>query len=168
LTYGLIAMLVGITGSVLAGVWAGRMIARGRADATLRIVMWVSLALLPTATAFTLIPDGRAAIALLIPVTFLMAMPSGLMMTTLQAIAPNELRGQMVAFYLVAVSFLSYTFAPSLPAMISDYVFGSELALGKSISLLAVLNYGIAFACLAGCLPAYRRALAEAETWYRP
>ncbi|MFM8353420.1 MAG: MFS transporter [Gammaproteobacteria bacterium] len=168
LTYGVIAMLVGITGSVLAGVWAGRMIARGRADATLRIVMWVSLALLPTATAFTLIPDGRAAIALLIPVTFLMAMPSGLMMTTLQAIAPNELRGQMVAFYLVAVSFLSYTFAPSLPAMISDYVFGSELALGKSISLLAVLNYGIAFACLAGCLPAYRRALAEAETWYRP
>lgn len=166
LTYGVIAMVVGITGSVLAGVWAGRMIARGTPDATLRIVMWVSLALLPTATAFTLIPDGRAAIALLIPVTFLMAMPSGLMMTTLQAIAPNELRGQMVAFYLVAVSFLSYTFAPSLPAMISDFVFGSELALGKSISLLAVLNYGVAFACLAWCLPAYRRALAEAETWH--
>jgi MFS family permease len=166
LTYGVIAMVVGITGSVLAGVWAGRMIARGTPDATLRIVMWVSLALLPTATAFTLIPDGRAAIALLIPVTFLMAMPSGLMMTTLQAIAPNELRGQMVAFYLVAVSFLSYTFAPSLPAMISDFVFGSELALGKSISLLAVLNYGLAFVCLAWCLPAYRRALAEAETWH--
>jgi MFS family permease len=98
-------------------------------------------------------------------VTLLMAMPSGLMMSTLQAIAPNELRGQMVAFYLVAVSFLSYTFAPSLPAMISDYVFGSELALGKSISLLAVINYGIAFLCLAACLPAYRKALAAAEGW---
>ena len=96
-----------------------------------------------------------------------MAMPSGLMMTTLQAISPNELRGQMVAFYLVAVSFLSYTFAPSLPAIISDYVFGSELALGKSISILAAANYTIAFVCLAACLPAYRRALAEAETWYR-
>ena len=49
----------------------------------------------------------------------------------------------------------------------SDYVFGSELALGKAISALAVVNYTIAFVCLAACLPAYRRAMAEAETWYR-
>ena len=167
LTYGTIALVVGISGSVLAGYWAGKWIAKGRTDATLRIVMWTSLALLPTATAFTVMPDPKLAIVLLIPVTFLMAMPSGLMMTTLQAISPNELRGQMVAFYLVAVSFLSYTFAPSLPAIISDYVFGSELALGKSISILAAANYTIAFVCLAACLPAYRRALAEAETWYR-
>ena len=167
LTYGTIALVVGISGSVLAGYWAGKWIAKGRTDATLRIVMWTALALLPTATAFTVMPDPKLAIVLLIPVTFLMAMPSGLMMTTLQAISPNELRGQMVAFYLVAVSFLSYTFAPSLPAIISDYVFGSELALGKSISILAAANYTIAFVCLAACLPAYRRALAEAETWYR-
>ncbi len=167
LTYGTIALVVGISGSVLAGYWAGKWIAKGRTDATLRIVMWTSLALLPTATAFTVMPDPKLAIVLLIPVTFLMAMPSGLMMTTLQAISPNELRGQMVAFYLVAVSFLSYTFAPSLPAIISDYVFGSELALGKAISILAAANYTIAFVCLAACLPAYRRALAEAETWYR-
>jgi MFS family permease len=167
LTYGTIAMVFGIAGSVLAGYWAGVWIARGRPDATLRIVMWGTLLLLPTATAFTLMPDGKLAILVLIPVTFLMAMPPGLVMSTLQAISPNELRGQMVAFYLVAVSFLSYTFAPSLPALISDYVFGSELALGKAISALAVVNYGIAFICLAACLPAYRRALAEAETWYR-
>ncbi|MGA1372053.1 MAG: MFS transporter [Pseudomonadales bacterium] len=165
LTYGSIAMLVGIIGSVGAGIWAGRWMSAGRSDATLRIVMWCALLLLPLGTAFTLIPDGKQALWLLVPVTLLMAMPSGLMMSTLQAIAPNELRGQMVAFYLVAVSFLSYTFAPSLPAMISDYVFGSELALGKSISLLAVVNYGIAFLCLAGCLPAYRKALAAAEDW---
>lgn len=167
LTYGTIAMVVGITGSVFAGWIAGRWIARGTPDATLRIVMWTSVGLLPSATAFTLMPEAHAAIWILIPVTFLMAMPSGLMMTTLQAIAPNELRGQMVAFYLLAVNFLSYTFAPSLPAVLSDYVFESELALGKSISLLAVINYSVAIACLAACLPAYRRALAEADTWYR-
>ncbi|MBM4203514.1 MAG: MFS transporter [Gammaproteobacteria bacterium] len=167
LTYGTIAMVVGITGSVFAGWIAGRWIAGGTPDATLRIVMWTSVGLLPSATAFTLMPEAHAAIWILIPVTFLMAMPSGLMMTTLQAIAPNELRGQMVAFYLLAVNFLSYTFAPSLPAVLSDYVFESELALGKSISLLAVINYSVAIVCLAACLPAYRRALAEADTWYR-
>jgi hypothetical protein len=92
-------------------------------------------------------------------------MPPGLIMATLQSVAPNELRGQMVAVYLIAVNFLSYTFAPSLPALLSDYVFGSELALGKSISLLAVFNYSIAVICLALCLKHYRVALAEARAW---
>ena len=97
--------------------------------------------------------------------TFCMSMPPGLIMATLQAIAPNELRGQMVAFYLIAVNFLAYTFAPSLPALLSDFVFGSELALGKSISALAVVNYSIASICLLLCLRHYRRALEHARAW---
>ena len=159
LTYGSIAMIVGIGGSIWAGFSAGRRIARGTEDATLRLVMWGTIALLPLATALTIVPDPKVGIILLIPVTFLMAMPPGLIMTTLQAIAPNELRGQMVAFYLISVSFLSYTFAPSLPAVISDYVFQSELALGKSISALAVVNYLIAAVCLGLSLKPYREAL---------
>ena len=94
-----------------------------------------------------------------------MAMPPGLIMATLQAVSPNELRGQMVAFYLIAVNFLSYTFAPSLPAYISDAVFMSKLALGKSISMLAVVNYTIAIVCLALCLKYYRDALQKARAW---
>ena len=70
---------------------------------------------------------------MLIPVAFCMSMPPGLIIATLQTIAPNELRGQMVAFYLIAVNFFIFSFAP-LPALFSDFVFESELALGKSIS----------------------------------
>ncbi|MEM9621552.1 MAG: MFS transporter [Pseudomonadota bacterium] len=165
LVYGSIAMLVGITGSILGGLWAGRLIARKVQDATLRIVMYGTIVLLPTATVLTLVPDPWVGIALLVPVTFCMAMPPGLIMATLQAIAPNELRGQMVAFYLIAVNFLSYTFAPSLPALMSDFIFASELALGKSISILAVINYTIAIGCLYAGLKYYRRALDDAQTW---
>lgn len=86
-------------------------------------------------------------------------------MATLQAIAPNELRGQMVAFYLIAVNFLAYTFAPSLPAYLSDQVFESRMALGQSISILAVFNYSLAVLCLALCLKYYRQALEAAEEW---
>ena len=161
LSYGTIAMVVGIIGSVWSGFYAGRLIRRNTADATLRLVLYGTIALLPLATALTLIPNPHLALALLIPVTFLMAMPPGLIMTTLQAISPNELRGQMVAFYLISVSFLSYTFAPSLPAVVSDYFFQSELALGKSISALAVINYAVAIICLALCLKPYRAALAQ-------
>ena len=164
LVYGNIAMWVGILGSVLGGLWAGRIMAK-KPDATLWIVMLGTVVLFCLAPVLTLVENPWVAIGLLVPVTFCMAMPPGLIMATLQAIAPNELRGQMVAFYLIAVNFLSYTFAPSLPAYLSDHVFESPLALGKSISILAVVNYAIAVVCLALCLKYYRQALQAARTW---
>ncbi len=168
LVYGSIAMFVGILGSVLAGYWAGRLIRRGTPDATMRLVFYGTIVLLPTATAFTLIADPWVAIVVLIPVTFCMAMPPGLIMSTLQAISPNELRGQMVAFYLIAVNFIAYTIAPSLPAILSDFLFQSELALGKAISTLAVVNYSIAIVCLWFGLKHYRIALEQAKQWAQP
>ncbi|MBH80191.1 MAG: hypothetical protein CMQ49_06750 [Gammaproteobacteria bacterium] len=167
LTYGSIAMVVGIMGSVIGGLWAGSLMRRNVPDATLRLVTYGSIVLIPTATALTLVPNPYVGIVLLIPVTFCMAMPPGLIMASLQAVAPNELRGQMVALYLIAVNFLAYTFAPSLPALLSDFVFESELALGKSISLLAVINYTLASVCLYLGLKHYRRALTQASDWAR-
>ncbi len=162
--YGSIAMFVGIAGSVLGGLAAGSMMAK-KPDATLRLVMWGTVVLVVTAPLLTIVPNPWVGIALLVPITFCMAMPPGLIMATLQAIAPNELRGQMVAFYLIAVNFLAYTFAPSLPAYLSDQVFESRMALGQSISILAVFNYSLAVLCLALCLKYYRQALEAAEEW---
>jgi MFS family permease len=164
LVYGSIALIVGMSGSVIGGVWAGRLM-KTKPDATLRIVMWGTVVLLLTAPLLTWVDNPWLAVGLLIPVTFCMAMPPGLIMATLQAVSPNELRGQMVAFYLIAVNFIAYTFAPSLPALLSDLVFASPLALGKSISILAVVNYSIAVLCLAYCLRHYRQALINAERW---
>jgi MFS family permease len=165
LSYGSIALVVGIAGSVSGGLFAGRMIKQGRTDATLRVVLYSTIVLFPLAAFLTIIPNPYLALALLVPVTFCMAMPPGLIIATLQTVAPNELRGQMVAFYLIAVNFLSYSFAPSLPAVISDFVFQSELALGKAISLLAVVNYGIAILCLGLSLKYFREAVIRANAW---
>jgi len=165
LSYGFIALFFGIAGSVSGGLFAGWLIRRGNTDATLRVVLASTIVLLPLAGTLTLVANAYTALALLIPVTFCMAVPPGLIIATLQLISPNELRGQMVAFYLIAVNFLSYSFAPSLPAICSDYLFASELALGKSISLLAVINYSIAIICLILGLKYYRHALERAKTW---
>ena len=131
----------------------------------MRIVFFGTILLIPLATAMTIVPDPWMALGILIPVTFLMAMPSGLIMTTIQLISPNELRGQMIAFYLIAVNFIAYSVAPSLPAVLGDFLFESELALGKSISILAVINYSVAAICLGLCLKYFRRALKAAEVW---
>ncbi|MBT7334302.1 MAG: MFS transporter [Gammaproteobacteria bacterium] len=168
LVYGSIALGVGIAGSVIGGLWAGWLISKNVVDGTLRVVMYGTIVLLPTAGLLTVVSDPWLGIILLIPVTFCMAMPPGLMMATLQAIAPNELRGQMVAFYLIAVNFLAYTFAPTLPAMMSDFIFADELALGKSISILAVFNYSLAAICFYFGLRQYRLAIEAAQAWRVP
>ena len=71
----------------------------------------------------------------------------------------------LVAFYLIAVNFLSYTFAPSLPPAMDLLIFGKESTLGTSISVLAVINYSIAAVCLGLALKHYRRALDAAKAW---
>jgi MFS family permease len=148
LTYGSIAFFIGILGSVWAGWYAGNMLARGRADAPMRLTMWGTIALGPLAVVMPLLDDAMWAIALIIPITFFMAMPPGLSNAALQAISPNRMRGQMIAVYLICVSFLSYLFAPLIIGVMNDYVFGREDAIDLSLSSLAAVNYVIAAICL--------------------
>ncbi len=159
LTYGLIALVVGVLGSVWAGYFAGRMLGRGGKDAPMRVAMWCTLGLGPVAITLPLLDSGIVAAVLLVPVTFFMAMPSGLSNAALQAIAPNRMRGQLIAFYLICVSFLSYLFAPLIIGVMNDYVFGREDAIDLSLASLAIVNYTVAAICLALSLRPLREAL---------
>ncbi|MEM1434437.1 MAG: MFS transporter [Pseudomonadota bacterium] len=164
LTYGTIAMSCGIIGSVCAGWVAGRLLGSGRADAPMRVVLWGTLTLAPIAVVMPLLPDGRIAAALLVPITLCMAMPTGLSNAALQSIAPNQLRGQLIALYLICVSFLSYLFAPLIIGLMNDYVFGREDAIDLSIAVLAAVNYTVAGVCLALSLKPLRLAVQQRRT----
>jgi len=148
LTYGGIAFVVGIIGSIGAGFYAGRMLAKGKSDAPMRVTMWGTIALGPLAVLMPLLDNATWAIVLLIPITFFMSVPPGLSNAALQAIAPNRMRGQLIAIYLICVSFLSYLIAPLIIGLTNDYVFEREDAIGLSLSSLAIVNYSIAAICL--------------------
>ena len=164
LTYGIIALVVGVIGSVWAGFFAGRLIGRGGGDAPMRVTLWGTLVLGPVAVILPLLDSGIAAAVMLVPITFTMAMPPGLSNAALQAIAPNQMRGQLIALYLICVSFLSYLFAPFIIAVMNDYVFGREDAIDLSLATLAVFNYSIAALCLALSLKPLRAALAKIQS----
>ena len=161
LTYGAIAFFIGILGSVWAGFYAGRMLAKGRADAPMRLCMWGTIGLGPLAVAMPRFENDMIAILLIIPITFFMAMPSGLSNAALQAISPNRMRGQLIALYLICVSFLSYLFAPLIIGLMNDYVFKREDAIDLSLSILAAINYTIAAICLYRSLAPLEEAIAR-------
>jgi MFS family permease len=160
LTYGSIALVVGIAGSVWAGWYAGRLLRRGGSDAPMRVAFYCTLGLGPVAIVLPLLDSGWAAALLLVPITFFMSMPSGLSNAALQAIAPNQMRGQLIALYLVCVSFLSYLFAPLIIGLMNDFVFGREDAIDISLATLATVNYAIAAVALWASLGPLRRAVA--------
>jgi MFS family permease len=133
----------------------------------MRLVLYSVLALMPLAIVMPLAPRAWQVLALLTPITFLMGWPSGLGTTALQFIVPNELKGRIVALYLLVVNFISLTLGPLLGGAISDRLFAGR-SLGGSLSLMAAVDYPVAAICLALCLGPFRAAIAQAAAWETP
>lgn len=162
LIYGLMAFAFGLGGSIVSGRLAGRLQARGRRDATMRLVLFSVMALAPLAIAMPLVPRTWQVLVLLAPITFLMGCPGGLGTSALQFIAPNALKGRIIAVYLLVVNVISLTLGPWLGGLISDKVFAGH-SLGGSLALMAAVDYPLAIVCLAFSLKPFRQALSSAE-----
>jgi hypothetical protein len=55
----------------------------------------------------------------------------------LYAVTPNQFRGQVTACYLFSVSLIGMTLGATLIAVTTDYLFRNDLAVGKSLALVA-------------------------------
>jgi MFS family permease len=58
----------------------------------------------------------------------------------LQVITPNRLRGQISAIYLTILNIATLALSPLVVALLTDYVFRDELALGRSLTVVACLT----------------------------
>ena len=167
LIYGSMAFALGLAGSIVSGALASRLQARGDAGGTMRLVLLCILALGPLAIIMPWAPQAWQVFALLVPITFLMGWPGGLGTTALQFIVPNELKGRIIALYLLVVNFISLTMGPLLGGLISDRLFDGH-ALGASLSLMAAVDYPVAAICLLLCLKPFGRAMDQAAAWETP
>ena len=77
--------------------------------------------------------------------------------------APQR-KGRIIALYMLIVNCISLTLGPFLGGLISDRVFAGK-SLGGSLSLMASVDYPIAFICLILCLPYFRAAVDKAMAW---
>jgi len=78
-------------------------------------------------------------------------MINGSSYTALNQMAPNELRGQVVAFYLMVANLSGLGIAPTAVALVTDYVFHDPQMLKYSIIAIAgpFAALGIVFSLLA-------------------
>ena len=134
--FGIMVGVLSTSGVIVGGWLADRARARGRIDANLHISMLAALTAAPFVLAFPLAGDARLSLLLLGPVLFFGAMPFGAGPAAIPVLAPNRMRAQLMAVYLLFGNLLGAGLGPWLVAVFTDTVLGDPLAIRYSIALV--------------------------------
>jgi MFS family permease len=163
-TFGLVMILAGTTGLLLAGTLADAWMRRGVQDAYMRTIAASMLGMWPCVVAVGFARTDVQGIVAMSLAVFFSAFQGGIAAGALQLMTPNRLRGQVAASYFLVANLLGLGAGPTVVAMVTDYVFASDAAIGKSIALAGGLLCPLGAFVLWRGMPAIRRLLqAHAE-----
>lgn len=138
-TFGLIMLLAGSAGLLTAGTIADRRMQAGVLDAYVRTILWSIAGMLPCAVGLGFVTSELLAIALMACAIFFSAFQGGIAGGTLTLMTPNRMRGQVMAVYLLVANLIGLGLGPTVIAATTDYVFGYDAAIGRSIALCAAV-----------------------------
>jgi len=164
ITYGIVLLTVGCAG-ILGGGWlADRLVAGGRRDAMM-FVQRCSISLLVIVSGWLGFVDSpTVAIVFLAMTSFLTGVSTGLTPAALNAITPNQFRGQVMSVYLFCAALLGLGLGPTAVALFTDYVFHNDNAVGMSLGIVLVIASLLAAISAFAGARAYREAVDMADT----
>ena len=156
---GSLTMTIGVLGVVTGGRIADRLVRRGIVDGPIRVGIIASLGMLVFAAAYPLMPTAALAVLLLAPVNFFAAFPWGAAYTAAAETLPNPLRAQGTALYVLIINLVSGVLGATAVALVTDRVFGDDMKLRYSLSIVSASGMVMAAALLAAALRPYRRTV---------
>jgi MFS family permease len=163
--FGSIILIAGSLG-VMFGAWlANRLAARGYTDSYVRAILITSIAAVLPAVYAPLAGDPTLTLIVLCPATLLSGSYLGVMAVSFVVITPNQLRGQLTAVYIFVTNILGMAVGTSVLAAFTDFLYQDDMLLHYSIATAVALFYPAAALLFWYCLPAYRKAAAEAGRW---
>lgn len=148
LIYGLILLVFGASGPYAGGWLSTWLVAKGFRDGEMRTAVIGGLAMTPLAVLTPLAPGPLSAIVLLAAATFALSFPQAFPPTLLQLMAPNRLRAQVTAIFMLVSVLVAYTIGPALVALLNDYVFQDDAALRYSLALVSAVLTPAGAVCL--------------------
>ena len=137
--FGIVMILAGTAGLLLAGTVADAWMQRGTRDAYVRTILFSIVCILPCAVALGFTTNDVVGIIVMALAVFFSAFQGGLAGGTLQLMTPNRMRGQVTAVYQLVANLIGLGLGPTVVAATTDYVFGYDEAIGKSIALTAAI-----------------------------
>jgi MFS family permease len=147
----------GCAGLFAGGTLCDRWITRGMREAPVRICMIGILGAGVSLLAAFSVHSATITAALLLPAFFFLGFPLGSGLAALQFIVPNQVRGVASALVMFVLSLGGLGLGSFLPGFFNDYLFGDELALGKSLLLMFALASTIGVILFRASFASFRR-----------
>ena len=165
LVFGLIVMIFGSLGITHSGFIADRMIARGRSDAYYRVTAMAGLGLVPPCLLMPLSPTPEMAFVFFAPLIYFSAFPYSLLPASVQAITPNQMRGQISAIYLFVSNIVGIGMGPLAVGLLTDHVFADESDLRYSLMILCLVTAPMTALFLSLGFAGLRDSIEQAKSW---
>ncbi len=163
LALGILFLIFGPGGANFGGWLADRFTKAGDKGGPMRAVVIANMILIPFSVLYPLMPTPWLALAMLALSTFGGAMASACGATATTVLAPNQVRAQAVAVYWVIINFAGLFIGPPLVGLITDKVFGDEMALKYGLAFVPALMAVPVFYLLLRGLKNYRSQMAALE-----
>jgi MFS family permease len=163
--YGVLTLVFGMSGSVLAGVLADELVKRGVASAYNKVLGWICVAMFPFAVAAPLIDNATLAIVVTAGAIFFANAYPGMSSAALFVVTPNQMRGQLVAIKYFFSSTASFTVAPTVIAVLTDFVFQDDQGVRHSIALVSAVSIPIAWVCYRMARRSFDAMLLRRSEW---
>ena len=165
IAYGMLLLVFGGGGVYLGGWLADRIDKRGRVGGPFVVASLCAFGVIVPAVAYPLMPSGGLSLLVMAPMILCSSAPWGVAVSALQQMAPNELRGQVGAFYLFTVNLIGIGLGPTVVALLTDYWFGDPAALRYSMVVVSGAAATAAALSLRWGLPHFRASLGRALAW---
>jgi len=159
--FGVVMIVAGTAGLLLAGTIADAWMQRGTKDAYVRTILLSIICMTPCAVMLGFTSNEVVGLLAMALAVFFSAFQGGIAGGTLQLMTPNRMRGQVIAIYTLVANLIGLGLGPTVVAATTDYVFGYDEAIGKSIALSAAVMCPLGGLLLWRSLPAIRGQLEE-------
>lgn len=163
LAFGGLVLVMGSVG-VLTGPLVGAILRRrGHKSAVIICVIMASCALVPVCALIPFAPNYASIMAIAALATFLYSFPQAMSASALQVATPNRMRGMVTSIYTFVLSGFGLGVAPTLVALLTDYVFHDPGKVNLSLSIVCAVSAALAAWLGWGAIPHFRRALDAEE-----
>ena len=155
--FGSVILIAGTAGLLTVGLLAQWMTLRGVKAPYSKVLLGSQVLVIVPLALMLAIDSPYWTLGCLAAVFFFMAGPTGMPPAILQAVTPNEMRGQIVAIYLFVINLIGLAIGPSAVAAMTDFYFRDDMAVGISLSVVTVVASIIGVAIMAVGMKAYIR-----------
>lgn len=137
---GVIALCANTAGTLSSGWLTDFFTKRGYDDAAFRAGMVGGAGVLLPGFLFPHMPSLNLTLLVYALAMYFASFPTATSAAALQKKAPNQMRAQVTALFFVGMNMVGITGGASLVALLTDYVFQSERAVGYSMSIVASIS----------------------------